>query len=234
MKERIIVLISVLALSISLVACGGSEPISSNNSDEGKTEESEQEMKESEAENRELEMQPENKMTENVHEIFDMLNELNYQPYTCDGLPEYRLTAVDGTVYAINFSDKWVWRGNSEQAELSDELIAQLKEDSRLVVNNLLTVQTEDNTKDNAVQSGEIDTDNPPVHWGTPDGPETAVENYYANTVFELVSYEIAEASEEHVIFTITSKKGGILVEPNRTIELSYEDGKWQVINEGY
>ena len=47
MKERIIALISVLALSISLAACGGSEPISGNNSDEGKTEESEQEMKES-------------------------------------------------------------------------------------------------------------------------------------------------------------------------------------------
>ncbi len=59
--------------------------------------------------------------------IFDALNKLEYQPYTCDGLPEYRLTAADGTVYAINLSEKWVWRGNCEQAELSDELIAQLK-----------------------------------------------------------------------------------------------------------
>ncbi len=55
--------------------------------------------------------------------IFDALNELNYQPYTCDGLPEYRLTATDGTVYAINLSEKWVWRGNGEQAELSDEFV---------------------------------------------------------------------------------------------------------------
>ena len=60
--------------------------------------------------------------------IFDTLNGLEYQPYTCDGLPEYFLTAVDGTVYAINISEKWVWRGNNEQAELSDELIIQLKE----------------------------------------------------------------------------------------------------------
>ncbi|MDE6641142.1 MAG: hypothetical protein K2K63_11505 [Acetatifactor sp.] len=60
--------------------------------------------------------------------IFDALNGLEYQPYTCDGLPEYRLTAADGTVYAINISEKWVWRGNNEQAELSDELITQLKE----------------------------------------------------------------------------------------------------------
>lgn len=84
----------------------------------------------------------------------------------------------------------------------------------------------EDDTKDNAVQGDKIDSDNPPVNWGTSDGPEIAVKNYYANTVFELVSFEITQASKEHVIFTITSKKDGILVEPNRTIELSYEDGR--------
>lgn len=138
MKKRVIVLMMVLTLSISLSACGGNKPISSNNSGKDKTEESEQE------------------------------------------------------------------------------------------------IQTEDDTKDNAERGGEIDPDNPPVNWGTPDGPEMAVKNYYANTVFELVSFEIAQASKEHVIFTITSKKDGILVEPNRTIELSYEDGKWKVINEGY
>lgn len=119
MKKRITAFITVLALSISLSACNGNEPISRNYSDKDKTEESEQEMKNSETEN---------KTTENVTEIFDALNELEYQPYTCDGLPEYQLTADDGTVYAFNFSEKWVWRGNSEQAELSDELIAQLKE----------------------------------------------------------------------------------------------------------
>lgn len=155
----------VLALSISLSACGGNKPISSNNSGKDKIEESEQEIMDSETEK----VQAENGTTENETEIFD-----------------------------------------------------------------ILTDQTEDDTKDNAVQSGEIDPDNPPVNWGTPDGPEMAVENYYANTVFELVSFEIAQASKEHVIFTITSKKDGILVEPNRTIELSYEDGKWKVVNEGY
>lgn len=73
-----------------------------------------------------------NGTAENVTPIFDVLNTLEYQPYTCDGLPEYLLTATDGTVYSINFSDKWIWRGNSEQAELSDELIARLKEDKNL------------------------------------------------------------------------------------------------------
>ena len=66
-------------------------------------------------------------------EIFDVLDRLNYQTYTCDGLPEYLLTATDGTVYSINISEKWVWRGNSEQAELSAELISQLKESGMLI-----------------------------------------------------------------------------------------------------
>ncbi len=130
---------TILVLSVCLSACGGNKPISGNNSDEDKTEESEQEITDSETENRELKVQPENGTTENVTGIFDTLNELEYQPYTCDGLPEYRLTAADGTVYAINFSEKWVWRGNSEQAELPDELIALLKEDSRLVISDTLT-----------------------------------------------------------------------------------------------
>lgn len=55
--------------------------------------------------------------------IFDKLNELDYQPYTCDGLPEYSFIADDGTTYYINFSEKWVWRENAEQADLPDELI---------------------------------------------------------------------------------------------------------------
>lgn len=64
-------------------------------------------------------------------EIIQALDGLDYQPYTCDGLPEYRLTAEDGTVYAINLSEKWVWRGNSEQADLPEELSAQLKDHVR-------------------------------------------------------------------------------------------------------
>jgi len=62
-----------------------------------------------------------------VDELIDALNKLDYQPFTCDGLPEYQLIAADGTVYSINFSENWVWRGNNEQAELPSELISQLK-----------------------------------------------------------------------------------------------------------
>lgn len=78
----------------------------------------------------------------NATGIFDALNKLEYQPYTCDGLPEYQLYAIDGTVYSINFSEKWVWRGNNEQAELSDELIARLKEDANLTQAEYVAVET--------------------------------------------------------------------------------------------
>ena len=88
--------------------------------------------------------------TENVAGIFDALNKLEYQPYTCDGLPEYLLYATDGTVYSINFSEKWVWRGNSEQAELSDELISQLRENESLIaVDKPLEIQPDETISSN-------------------------------------------------------------------------------------
>lgn len=86
--------------------------------------------------------EPDKEKAENATEIFDVLNTLEYQPYTCDGLPEYLLTATDGTVYSINFSEKWIWRGNSEQAELSNELIARLKEDKNLAQAENVPIET--------------------------------------------------------------------------------------------
>lgn len=63
--------------------------------------------------------------------IFDRLSSLNYIPITCDGLPEYKLTADDGTVYWLNFSNKWVWKdGIDAEAALPDDMIALLKENS--------------------------------------------------------------------------------------------------------
>ena len=68
-----------------------------------------------------------------VGEIVDALNKLDYQPNTCDGLPEYQLIAEDGTIYSINFSENWVWRGTNEQAELPTELIPQLKRECNVM-----------------------------------------------------------------------------------------------------
>ena len=60
--------------------------------------------------------------------IFAQLNALTYTPVTCDGLPEYTLTAPDGTFYQINLSGKWVWKNmKDEEAQLPDELVSWLK-----------------------------------------------------------------------------------------------------------
>lgn len=95
------------------------------------------------------------------------------------------------------------------------------------------TAEDSEETSADAIIDG-IDMDNPPMNWGTPDGPEVAAENYYANTIFELVSLDVLQSSREYVKFSVISKKGGELVDPNRTIQLRYEDGSWNVINEGY
>jgi len=44
------------------------------------------------------------------YDIFaDLANNSYYTP-TCDGIPQYRLVAPDGTEYLINLSEQWVWR----------------------------------------------------------------------------------------------------------------------------
>lgn len=65
----------------------------------------------------------------NQSAIFERLDALEYIPVTCDGLPEYKLTADDETIYWLNFSSKWVWKnGVDAEAVLPDDIIAWLKE----------------------------------------------------------------------------------------------------------
>ncbi|MBQ9542060.1 RNA polymerase sigma factor [Ruminococcus sp.] len=52
----------------------------------------------------------------------EQLTDLDYRSYTNDGLPEYTLTADDGTFYQINLTDRWVWREYAYEADLSVEL----------------------------------------------------------------------------------------------------------------
>ena len=115
MKKKTLI---VITLIFALTGCAGME--------------ANQEKTEISAEDSEADRETVNTVIQTVSipteaSIFDTLNKLEYQPYTCDGLPEYRLTAADGTVYSINLSEKWVWRGNQEQAELTEELISQLE-----------------------------------------------------------------------------------------------------------
>ena len=44
------------------------------------------------------------------YDIFADLAKNTYYTTTCDGIPEYRLVAPDGTEYLINLTDQWVWR----------------------------------------------------------------------------------------------------------------------------
>lgn len=61
--------------------------------------------------------------------IFNRLSSLNYIPITCDGLPEYKLTTDDETIYWLNFSSKWIWKnGVDAEAVLPDDIITWLKE----------------------------------------------------------------------------------------------------------
>ncbi len=60
---------------------------------------------------------------------------LDWSPDTCDGLPEYQWTGLDGNVYYFNFSSGWVWRyeskhpgANLKEAQLTKALAALLNE----------------------------------------------------------------------------------------------------------
>lgn len=55
-----------------------------------------------------------------VATLDSVLASLSYQPYTCDGLPEFVHESRDGTVYQINYSSRWVWRNGCEEAVLTD------------------------------------------------------------------------------------------------------------------
>lgn len=55
-------------------------------------------------------------------EMFEIVRGLSYMPYTCDGLPDTSITDSDGTVYQLNFRNRWVWRNSKEQAYMPDRL----------------------------------------------------------------------------------------------------------------
>ncbi|MCM1189120.1 MAG: hypothetical protein NC541_07455 [bacterium] len=63
---------------------------------------------------------------------------------------------------------------------------------------------------------------------------EKAAREYYAATVFEVVSVELESRTESEIVFSVCVSKGGEIQEPNRTAFLRLEDGGWKVINEGY
>ena len=65
---------------------------------------------------------------DNIRDVsLRVLSSLDYRYGTNDGLPEYSLTADDGTVYQIDLSSRWVWKGNDYEADLSDDMVTLLE-----------------------------------------------------------------------------------------------------------
>ena len=60
----------------------------------------------------------------------ELLASLDYRYGTNDGLPEYSLTADDGTLYRINLSSDaiWVWKDHDYEAVISNEDLAKFLE----------------------------------------------------------------------------------------------------------
>lgn len=134
---------------------------------------------------------------------------------------------------ACSDSKKVTTESASEEVAQSSEETEIQKDDTDLEGKYEMEETTAEEATEDKIVEG-IDEDHPPIHWGTPDGPEVAAKNYYANTVFELVSLDVLQSSREYVKFSVITKKDGEIVEPNRTMELRYEDGAWNVVNEGY
>lgn len=134
---------------------------------------------------------------------------------------------------ACSDSKKVTTESASEEVTQSSEETEIQKDDTDLEGKYEMEETTAEEATEDKIVEG-IDEDHPPIHWGTPDGPEVAAKNYYANTVFELVSLDVLQSSREYVKFSVITKKDGEIVEPNRTMELRYEDGAWNVVNEGY
>lgn len=61
-----------------------------------------------------------------------------------------------------------------------------------------------------------------------------AALDYYTGTVFEVDTLTEIEPRQGEVAFRVSCSKGGVKVDPDRTISLERQDGVWTVVNEGY
>ena len=82
-------------------------------------------------------------------EIFARLDNLNYIPITCDGLPEYKLITDDGQIYWINLHGKYIWKnGIDAEAVLPDDIINWLIENIDSINMQLTRYYQEEETPD--------------------------------------------------------------------------------------
>lgn len=61
-----------------------------------------------------------------------------------------------------------------------------------------------------------------------------AAMDYYAGTVFEVETLTEIEPRQGEITFRVSCSKGGVKVDPDRTISLERKNGTWSVVSEGY
>ena len=61
-----------------------------------------------------------------------------------------------------------------------------------------------------------------------------AALDYYAGTVFEVDALTEIEPRQGEITFQVSCSKGGVKVDPDRTISLERKNGAWSVVSEGY
>ena len=66
------------------------------------------------------------------------------------------------------------------------------------------------------------------------DQARQAALDYYGGTVFDVTELVFEEQMANTASFTVKCSKGGVAVDPDRTIVLELQDGVWTVVNEGY
>ena len=66
------------------------------------------------------------------------------------------------------------------------------------------------------------------------DQARQAALDYYAGTVFDVTELVFEEQMANTASFTVKCSKGGVTVDPDRSIVLELQDGAWTVVNEGY
>ncbi len=109
------------------------------------------------------------------------------------------------------------------------------KEQEETVINNLDNNITKNQIEENLQSSKDINTlEKSNEESNNIDELKELAQKYYNNTVFEVVSMEIKKSEKDMVIFEVTCKKDGVLVDPNRTITIEKENNEWKVTNEGY
>lgn len=74
----------------------------------------------------------------------------------------------------------------------------------------------------------------PPLTEADKDAAYDAACDYYLGTVFEVHKLVEISTRQGEITFQVECSKGGVRVDPDRTISLERKNGTWSVVSEGY